>query len=52
MASKYLVDEGEDDEIYNDEWADLIDYSVEQVNLMEKSILKQMVIIKYEKKHF
>jgi len=42
LASKYLVDEGEDDEIYNDEWADLIDYSVEQVNSMEKSILKQM----------
>lgn len=42
MASKYLVDEGEDDEIYNDEWAELVDYSVDKVNKLERSILRQL----------
>lgn len=46
LASKYLVDEGEENEIYNDEWAELLDYSVEKVNLIERSILKQLVKIK------
>jgi len=43
LASKYLVDEGEANEIYNDEWAELLDYSVEKVNLIERTILKQLV---------
>lgn len=42
LASKYLVDEGEDEEIYNDEWADLVDFPVDKVNKLERSILKQM----------
>ena len=42
------MDEGEENEIYNDEWAELLDYSVEKVNLIERSILKQLVkILKY-----
>jgi len=43
LASKYLVDEGEDEEIYNEEWADLVDFPVEKVNKIERSILKQLV---------
>lgn len=42
LASKYLVDEGEDEEIYNEEWADLVDFPVEKVNKIERSILKQL----------
>lgn len=42
LASKYLIDEGETEEIYNDEWADVSDLPVQEINKLEKSFLRQM----------
>lgn len=44
MASKFLIDEGEDDEIYNDQWADAADIPVEKINKLEKFFLNKMVV--------
>lgn len=44
LASKFLIDEGEDDEIYNDQWADAADIPVEKINKLEKFFLNKMVI--------
>lgn len=43
MASKFLIDEGEDDEIYNDQWAEAADIPVEKINKLEKIFLNKMV---------
>ncbi|RNA10586.1 cnppd1 [Brachionus plicatilis] len=42
LASKFLIDEGEDDEIYNDQWADAADIPVEKINKLEKFFLNKM----------
>jgi hypothetical protein len=42
LASKYLVDEGESDEIYNNEWATAADLSVKKINSLEKEFLKKL----------
>ncbi|GFN99716.1 cyclin pas1/pho80 domain containing 1 [Plakobranchus ocellatus] len=42
MASKYMYDEGTDDEVYNDEWAVSIDQDVCDVNRMEMNFLQAM----------
>uniref|UniRef100_A0A2C9KAS9 Protein CNPPD1 n=1 Tax=Biomphalaria glabrata TaxID=6526 RepID=A0A2C9KAS9_BIOGL len=39
MASKYLYDEGVEEEVFNDEWADNIDQDVDIVNQMEMTFL-------------
>ncbi|KAK3082802.1 hypothetical protein FSP39_005713 [Pinctada imbricata] len=39
MASKYLYDEGTDDEIFNDEWAASADMETEEINEMERNFL-------------
>ena len=44
MASKYMYDEGTDDEVYNDEWAASIDQEVGDVNKMEMDFLQAMVV--------
>ncbi|RUS71006.1 hypothetical protein EGW08_021228, partial [Elysia chlorotica] len=42
MASKYMYDEGTDDEVYNDEWAASVDQEVCDVNKMEMDFLQAM----------
>ncbi len=42
LASKYLIDEGESEEIYNDEWAAVSELPVKEINKLEKSILRQL----------
>ncbi|CAF0757578.1 unnamed protein product [Brachionus calyciflorus] len=42
LASKFLIDEGEDDEIYNDQWAEAIDLPVQRINQLEKKFLNKM----------
>lgn len=42
MASKYMYDEGTDDEVYNDEWAASVDQEVSDVNKMEMDFLQAM----------
>ncbi|GFR70570.1 protein CNPPD1-like [Elysia marginata] len=42
MASKYIYDEGTDDEVYNDEWAASVDQEVCDVNKMETNFLQAM----------
>jgi hypothetical protein len=42
LASKYLVDEGESEEIYNNEWAVAADMSVKKINMLEKEFLKKL----------
>jgi hypothetical protein len=38
-----LVDEGEFDEIYNDDWANMAKVSIERVNKLEKLMLNDLV---------
>ncbi|XP_078700831.1 protein CNPPD1-like [Branchiostoma floridae x Branchiostoma belcheri] len=42
VASKYLYDEGEDEEVFNDEWAEAGKRDVEEVNTLEASFLVAM----------
>ncbi|XP_070570919.1 protein CNPPD1-like [Ptychodera flava] len=42
LASKYLYDEGEEEELYNDEWADIAGVEVDDVNQMEMDFLAAM----------
>ncbi|CAL1535249.1 unnamed protein product [Lymnaea stagnalis] len=42
MASKYLYDEGVEEEVFNDEWADNTDQEVDDVNQMEMDFLQAM----------
>lgn len=42
LASKYLIDEGETEEIYNDDWASVSELSVKEINKLEKSFLRQL----------
>lgn len=43
MASKFLYDEGIDDEVFNDEWAVSGDMETEDVNQMERDFLDAIV---------
>ena len=43
MASKYLYDEGVDEEVFNDEWAESAKQELSDVNEMEKEFLTAMV---------
>ncbi|XP_052080551.1 protein CNPPD1-like [Mytilus californianus] len=39
MASKFMYDEGVDEEVFNDEWADSVDMETEEINQMERDFL-------------
>lgn len=43
VASKFLHDEGEEDEVYNAEWARSGDLSIAKVNKLEREFLKAIV---------
>jgi hypothetical protein len=43
MASKFLYDEGIDEEVFNDEWATSGDLDTEDVNKLELEFLSAMV---------
>ena len=43
MASKFLYDEGIDDEVFNDEWAASADMENEDVNELEREFLSAIV---------
>ena len=47
VASKYLTDEGESNEIYNNDWAEVCDIPIKRINQLERSFLNQM-----ESKHY
>ncbi|XP_054166854.1 protein CNPPD1-like [Oppia nitens] len=40
IASKFLFDDGEEDEVFNDEWANSADIDVKQLNRLEREFLK------------
>lgn len=42
MATKYLVDEGEAEEIYNYEWAECTDLPIKRLNALEKEFLSRL----------
>jgi len=42
LASKYLIDEGEANDIYNEDWAETAKVSVKKVNQIEKNILSDL----------
>lgn len=42
LASKYLIDEGETDEIYNYEWAKAADLPVKRLNCLERQFLARL----------
>lgn len=42
MASKYMYDEGVEEEVFNDEWAESFDQDVDDVNQMETDFLQAM----------
>ena len=43
VASKYLYDEGIDEEVYNDEWAEAADLETSDVNALEVHFLSAIV---------
>ena len=43
LASKFLFDEGIDEEIFNDEWAKSADMEVEDLNRLEREFLEAIV---------
>ena len=43
MASKYLYDEGTEDEVFNDEWAESASMDLEDLNRQEKNYLSAIV---------
>ena len=43
MASKYLYDEGVDEEVFNDEWAENAGVDKEEINNMELDFLDALV---------
>lgn len=43
VASKFLNDDGEEDEVFNSEWAKSGDLSTAQMNRLEKDFLKAIV---------
>ena len=43
MASKFMYDEGVDEEVFNDEWADSVDMETEEINQLERDFLKAIV---------
>ena len=45
VASKYLYDEGEDEEVFNDEWGAAGKLDVQTVNALEMDFLNAMVSI-------
>lgn len=42
VASKFLFDDGEDDEVYNDEWAESANIEVKELNRLEREFLTAM----------
>lgn len=47
VASKFLNDEGEEDEVFNTEWAQSGDLSISHMNQLEKDFLKAIVSYSY-----
>ena len=43
MASKFMYDEGVDEEVFNDEWADAGNMDVEDINQLEREFLSAIV---------
>ncbi len=43
MASKYLYDEGVDEEVFNDEWAESANMDLQQLNELERNFLSAIV---------
>ena len=43
VASKYLYDEGEDEEVFNDEWGTAGKLDVQTVNALEMNFLNAIV---------
>lgn len=52
MASKFLYDEGVDDEVFNDEWAASADMETEDINQLERKFLSAIVREKVEPSHW
>jgi hypothetical protein len=40
-----LIDEGESEEIYNEDWAKVTELPLNEINNLERSFLRQMVCI-------
>ena len=47
VASKYLYDEGVDEEVFNDEWAESAKIEVDEINDMERDFLAAIVSTMY-----
>lgn len=45
IAAKFLNDEGEEDEIFNDEWATSANMDVKDLNKLEREFLTAIVCI-------
>lgn len=43
VASKFLHDDGEEDEVFNDEWANSAGLDVKEMNQLERDFLKAIV---------
>lgn len=51
VASKFLHDDGEEDEVFNTEWAQSGHLSIAKMNRLEKEFLKAIVRTTYKSKN-
>ncbi len=42
LASKFLIDEGENEELYNSDWAKASNMSIKEINSLEKRLLNRL----------
>jgi len=49
VASKYLYDEGEDEEVFNDEWGTAAKLDVHTVNTLEMNFLNAIVSMTFQR---
>lgn len=47
VASKFLNDEGEDDEVFNPDWANSANIELNELNQLERDFLQAMVDTNY-----
>lgn len=49
VASKYLYDEGEEEEVFNDEWGTAAKLDVQTVNTLEMNFLNAIVSVTFQR---
>lgn len=48
VASKFLYDEGEDEEVFSDEWAKCANMDLKDINQLERNFLQALVCVEFQ----